>query len=77
MMGMVVGDNMVMDCAQVIPGGYDDPDYRVPEVCVIWGNNPTVTNADGFLGHWIIDLMKRGMTLIDIDPRLSWLGAHV
>ena len=76
MMGMVVGDNMVMDCAQVIPGGYDDPDYRVPEVCVIWGNNPTVTNADGFLGHWIIDLMKRGMTLIDVDPRLSWLGAQ-
>ena len=76
MMGMVVGDNMVMDCAQVIPEGYDDPRYQVPEICVIWGNNPVVTNADGFIGHWIVDLMKKGMKLIDIDPRLTWLGAQ-
>ena len=75
-MGMMVGDNMVMDCAQVVPEGFDDPRYVVPEICVIWGNNPIVTNADGFLGHWIVDLMKRGTKLIDIDPRLSWMGAQ-
>ena len=75
-MGMMVGDNMVMDCAQVIEGGYDDPRYTVPEVCVVWGNNPIVTNADGFVGHWVVDLMKRGMKLIVIDPRLNWLAAQ-
>ena len=75
-MGVMVGDNMVMDCAQVLEGGYEDPRYKVPEVCVIWGNNPTVSNADGFFGHWIIDLMKRGMTIIDIDPRFNWFAAQ-
>ena len=76
-MGMMVGDNMVMDCAQVVPGRIRRPcAIVVPEICVIWGNNPIVTNADGFLGHWIVDLMKRGTKLIDIDPRLSWMGAQ-
>lgn len=75
-MGVMVGDNMVMDCAQVIEGGYEDPRYTIPEICVIWANNPTWTNADGFVGHWIVDLMKRGMKLIVIDPRLNWLAAQ-
>ncbi len=41
----------------------------------IWGNNPVVSNADGFYGHWVVDLMKRGTKLIVIDPRLTWLAS--
>lgn len=75
-MAMMAGSISVMDCAQVLPEGYDDPSYVVPEICLIWGCNPIVSNADGFLGHWIIDLMKKGMELIVVDPRLDWLGAQ-
>lgn len=75
-MAMMCGAIQVMDCAQVLPEGYDDPRYQVPEVCVVWCCNPIVSNADGFLGHWIVDLMRRGTKLIVIDPRLTWMGAQ-
>lgn len=75
-MAMMGGAIQVMDCAQVLEQGYDDPEYVVPEICLIWANNPIVSNADGFLGHWIIDLMRMGMKLIVVDPRMSWLGAQ-
>lgn len=75
-MAMMGGAIQVMDCAQVLEQGYDDPEYVVPEICLIWANNPIVSNADGFLGHWVVDLMKMGMKLIVVDPRMSWLGAQ-
>ncbi|MCI2242887.1 molybdopterin-dependent oxidoreductase [Adlercreutzia faecimuris] len=70
------GDVMVADCAQCVEEGYDHPDYVNPEVCVIWCCNPIVSNADGFFGHWIVDLMRMGTKLIVIDPRLTWMGAQ-
>jgi anaerobic selenocysteine-containing dehydrogenase len=41
----------------------------------IWGNNPVVSNADGFYGHWVVDCMRRGTKLVVIDPRLTWLAS--
>ena len=55
---------------------YDDPDYVLPEYVVIWGKEPLKSNPDGFYGHVIIDLMKRGTKLISIDPRMTWIGSR-
>lgn len=65
-----------LDYAAYFPERYDHPDYKVPEMIVVWGKNPLISNPDGFFGHSLIDLMKRGSKFITIDPRLTWLGAR-
>lgn len=70
-----MGTFVVADCSQFFPERFDHPDYRPPEYMLIWGNNPVFSNSDGFLGHWIVELMKRGTKLITVDPRLTWLAA--
>ncbi len=64
----------VADCSQIWPDRYDNPNYKPPETMILWGNNPLVSNSDGFYGHWVVDLMKRGTKLIVIDPRMTWLS---
>ena len=65
-----------LDYAGGLPGGYDDPQYQVPELMVMWGKVPLASNPDGFFGHSVIDLMKRGSRLMMIDPRISWLSTR-
>ncbi len=65
-----------LDYAGGLPGGYDDPQYTVPEVMVVWAKAPLESNADGFFGHCVIDLMKRGAKLISVDPRVTWLSTR-
>lgn len=72
----VAGGFAVTDASQYLPERYNDPRYTVPECLVLWGNNPIVSNSDGFFGHWVVDLMKRGTKLIVIDPRVTWLASH-
>lgn len=74
-MACMLGDPCVMDCSQFLPKRYDDPRYVVPEYCIIWGHQPFYSNADGFYGHWILDLMKRGMKVAVVDPKLTWIAA--
>ena len=74
-MACMLGDPCVMDCSQFLPERYDDPRYVVPEYCIIWGHQPFYSNADGFYGHWITDLMKRGMKVAVVDPQLTWIAA--
>lgn len=69
------GDFFLVDCSQQFEDRYDTPEWKAPEVIMIWGSNPLVANADGFFGHWIVDLMKRGSKLIVVDPKLTWLAA--
>jgi len=69
-----MGNMVVADCSQFFPDRYDHPGYQPPEYVLIWGNNPVYSNSDGFLGHWIVELMKRGTKLMTIDPRLTWLA---
>lgn len=66
----------VSDCAQQFPDKYDHEGYEIPEVMIVWGNNPLKSNSDGFYGHWVVDLMRRGMKIITVDPRMTWLGAR-
>ena len=59
-----------------LPGGLDDPEYTLPEVVVLWGKMPLSSNGDGFFGHVLIDMMRRGTKIISIDPRVNWLSTR-
>lgn len=72
----VMGDMILADCSQFHEKRYDDPRWQIPEYIVIWGNNPIVSNGDGFFGHWIVDCMKLGSKLMVVDPRLTWLASR-
>jgi anaerobic selenocysteine-containing dehydrogenase len=74
-MFFVAGGFGIADLAQTLPNRFDDPRYELPEVILIWGNNPIMTNADAFFGHWIVEAMRRGTKLIVVDPKLTWLAA--
>lgn len=66
----------VADCAQFFPDRYENPNWRMPKCILIWGNNPLTSNPDGFMGHWIIECMKRGSEMIVVDPRRTWLATR-
>ncbi|WP_165253015.1 molybdopterin-dependent oxidoreductase [Adlercreutzia sp. ZJ304] len=70
------GAFLVPDCSQVHPDRYDNPEYVIPEVIFVWGNNCVVSNSDGFFGHWVVDLMQRGSKIVVIDPRVTWLSSR-
>ena len=72
-MAATCGSYTVADCSQQFVDRYDNPAYTVPELMVIWGNYPLRANSDGFYGHWVIDLMKRGMKIMMVDPRVMAL----
>ena len=73
----VMGGPAVVDCGQYDPRRYDNPEYKFPEVILQWGCNAVKTNADGFLGHWLVDCMKEGGSkLINVDPRVTWMGSR-
>ena len=63
------------DFSMQFPDRYDNPEWVAPKNIFAWGNNPLIANADGNLGHWVVDCMKRGSKLIVVDPRLTWLAA--
>jgi anaerobic selenocysteine-containing dehydrogenase len=65
-----------MDYAGGLKDTYDNPDFTVPEVIVVWGKEPLPSNGDGLWGHAVIDLMKRGAKLITVDPRVNWLATR-
>ena len=75
-MTALFGGFAVADCAQAFPERYEHPGWKLPECIVIWGNAPTASNPDGFMGHWIVDCLRRGSKLIVIDPRKTWEAAH-
>lgn len=69
------GSFWVGDYSQQFRDRYDDPRWKCPELIVLWGNNPVVSNSDGLYGHWVTDCMKRGSKIVSIDPKMTWLGA--
>ena len=68
------GSFWVGDYSQQFRDRYDDPRWKLPDLIVLWGNNPVVSNSDGLYGHWVTDCMKRGSKLISVDPKMTWLG---
>ena len=69
------GSFWVGDYSQQFPDRYDNPEWKKPELIVIWGNNPVVSNSDGLYGHWVVDCLKMGSRAIVVDPRLTWLAS--
>ncbi len=76
MMSITQGDFAVVDASQWHEKRYDDPQYKIPETVIIWGQNLPATCPDGFFGHWYVDLMKRGTKFIVIDPRCTWIASR-
>lgn len=73
---VVMGNQWVADMSQFRENRYEkDEDWVPPECIVLWGTNPVVCNSDAFLGHWIVEAMKRGSELISVDPQLTWIGS--
>jgi anaerobic selenocysteine-containing dehydrogenase len=70
------GDFAVLDAGQFLPDGMEDPEYQVPEIILVWGQNPATGCHDGFFGHWVLDCMKRGSKLIVVDPRWTWFSSR-
>lgn len=62
------------DYAAGFPDRYDDPRWACPKYMLVWGRNQLRSNADGLWGHSTIEMMKRGMKLIVVDPRVNWLA---
>ncbi|MDR0513758.1 MAG: molybdopterin-dependent oxidoreductase, partial [Coriobacteriaceae bacterium] len=62
------------DYSQQFADRYENPSWELPEVILVWGNNPVVSNSDGLFGHWVTDCMKRGSKLITVDPKRTWLA---
>jgi anaerobic selenocysteine-containing dehydrogenase len=73
---VTAGDFAVVDCSQYFADRYSNPNWTPPQCIVVWGNNTIISNPDGFLGHWLVDCMRRGSKLIVIDPRLTWLASR-
>lgn len=69
------GSFWVGDYSQQFPDRYDNPDWKRPDLIVIWGNNPIVSNSDGLYGHWVVDCLKMGSRAIVVDPRMIWLAS--
>ncbi|NLP44038.1 MAG: molybdopterin-dependent oxidoreductase [Peptococcaceae bacterium] len=65
-----------IDFAGYYPDRYDNPNYTLPKYIVLWGKNPLMSNPDGFYGHSLIDMMKRGTKIICVDPRIHWLATR-
>lgn len=72
----VLGDYCVPDAAQWLEKRLDDPRYKLPKCIVIWGYNIPNTCPDNIFGHWFIDLMKRGVEIVCMDPRLTWFSSR-
>jgi len=72
----IFGNYAVADCSQFFPERYENPNWRVPECIIIWGNNPIDANPDGFMGHWLTECMKRGTEIVVVDPRKTWLATR-
>ena len=70
------GDYFLVDAAVTHERRYLDPEWRPPEVLVVWGNDPLKSNADGYRGHWLVECMQLGTKVVSIDPRLTWWGVH-
>ncbi|UWG96733.1 molybdopterin-dependent oxidoreductase [Dehalobacter sp. DCM] len=71
-----VGDYMIADASEGSALRYANPEFKAPEVLVVWGNEPLKSNADGYIGHWLVPLIQNGTKIISIDPRLTWWGAR-
>ena len=54
----------------------DSDKWQCPKYILNWGRDPLRSNPDGLWGHSIIDMMKCGAKLINVDPRVNWMSTR-
>ena len=72
----LIGDYFISDAAVGKEKRYADEEWRAPGVVIVWANEPLKSNADGYIGHWLVECMQLGTKIISVDPRLTWWGVH-
>ena len=68
------GDFPIVDASETHADRYDNPEWVPPEVLVVWGNEPLASNADGYIGHWLVQCVQMGTKIISIDPTPDLVG---
>ncbi|MDR3136100.1 MAG: molybdopterin-dependent oxidoreductase [Coriobacteriales bacterium] len=71
-----IGDYHIVDASEGSESRYANPEFEPPGVIVVWGNEPLKSNADGYMGHWLVQCVQMGSKIISIDPQLTWWGAR-
>ncbi len=71
-----MGEMNIIDVSETHEDRYSHDEWHRPDVIMVWGCEPLKSNADGFLGHWIVQSMQYGSKIITIDPRLTWLASR-
>ncbi len=76
-MAWVIGaPYLEVDNAIGFPERYDSDKWQCPKYILNWGRDPLRSNPDGLWGHSIIDMMKCGAKLINVDPRVNWMSTR-
>ena len=71
-----MGDFPIVDASMGHPDRYANPEWKNPDVLVVWGCEPLRSNADGYIGHWLVQCVQMGTKIISIDPVLTWWGVR-
>ena len=71
-----MGDFPIVDASMGHPDRYSNPEWTNPDVLVVWGCEPLRSNADGYIGHWLVQCVQMGTKIISIDPILTWWGVR-
>ena len=71
-----IGDFPIVDASEGHEDRYVNGEWVRPDVVVVWGCEPLKSNADGYLGHWLVACMQQGTEFVCIDPQLTWIAAH-
>ena len=76
LMIMTYGGFLIADMSQFMADRYDNDEWVCPECTIVWGCNPTISNPDFYMGHWVTDVKKMGCKVISVEPRVTWLAAN-
>ncbi|RDB59295.1 dehydrogenase [Gordonibacter sp. 28C] len=71
-----MGDYPIVDASMTSPDRYANVEWRKTDILVVWGNEPLKSNADGYIGHWLLPAIQMGTKIISVDPVLTWWGAR-
>ena len=74
-MMQIAGGQFVADFSQFLPDHFDNPEYKVPDIIVLWGSNTLVSSSDGMYSPLMSDCIKRGSKILCVDPRVTWCAA--
>ncbi len=53
-----LGDYPIVDASETLPDRYANPEWKNPDVLVVWGNEPLTSNGDGYVGHWLVSACR-------------------